>query len=204
MRSLLAASVSVLLLAATGCHSMMVSRPASKSVDAAYTRAWVAQLQREGQSGDIILARGYALVSDLIDAGTDGEDISHAVVYDAKRGTIIEAVAEGVHEVPLTQFVDRVHQVILVRPAGLTRLERSAALDRARAMIGREYDYAGLLGFDDPDTFYCSELITYAIRAAERGLEVETVVIPSHLVRYGEVIFDSGPRDEAAMVASSD
>jgi uncharacterized protein YycO len=189
------------LLITTGCHSFMVERPQNRSVDEAYTRAWTEQIRREAKTGDVLLSRGYALISDTVDVFTAGEPVSHSVIYDAERGTVIEAVSVGVREIPLEQYVKNVHRVILVRPSGLTAKERRDVVARARAMKGHAYDYSGLFGIDDPDRFYCSELVAWALRVRERGLPVSAVVSPAELVKYGTVLFDSGPRDEVVVAA---
>jgi hypothetical protein len=47
---------------------------------------------------------------------TPGEDPSHASLYDAEHGTVIEAVGDGVREIPLAQLLQRNHYIIPVRP----------------------------------------------------------------------------------------
>lgn len=201
MRTWMVALVALLHTAA-GCHgttSVMVERPRQQSVDDAYTRSWVEQIKREGRTGDILLSRGYAVISDVIDVATTGREgdaeVSHSVIYDAERGTVIEGVRPVVREVPLEKFVSGAHHVMIVRPAGLSDAERKQVVVRARSRIGAGYDFTALVGIDMPDRYTCSELVVWAIRAAERGYRVDLIVAPTHMTRYGTVIFDSGPRD---------
>jgi hypothetical protein len=70
---------------------------------------------------------------------TPGEDLSHASLYDAEHGTVIEVVGDGVRE----------------HDGG-----GSARGGGARAHQDRsKFDKAGMFGFNNPEAFYCSELV---------------------------------------------
>ncbi len=187
-----------MVLLGAGCsRSLVVQRPEDPAVDEAYTRSWVAQIEAQAQDGDVILRRGYAVLSDLIVFVTPGDDITHAAIYDAETRTVIEAVDPEVREQALASYVRGAHRVVLIRPSGLSPRERHETVRRARSAIGTGFDHEGFIGLDDPERFYCSELVVWAIRAAERGLHVDRLVIPGQLARYGTTLFDSGPREES-------
>ena len=181
------------------CHepkSLIVHRPEDPAVDAAVTKMWAHEIRHVARNGDWILTRSYYALADAITLGTGGEGISHASIYDAKHDTVIEAVESGVREIPLSQLLDRNHYAIVVRPSGMTVNDQQHALERARTQLGAEFDEFGMLGFDDPDKFYCSELVWWASETATRTDDEPIVITPSDLMKYGDVIYWSGKRDD--------
>jgi uncharacterized protein YycO len=200
MRSMLIAATLVLSATATGCsHSMVVSRPADKQVDEAYTVQFADDLEANAQDGDIVLRRGYAVLSDMITLVTSGPDMSHAAIYDAQTKTVIEAVDGGVKETNLRDFVSGAHRVMIVRPADLRWTDRRAAVEKARTAIGTPFDYSGFVGLDNPNRFYCSELVAWAIDLRGRGYRVSRLIAPGALAKYGDTVYDSGERGKAPL-----
>ena len=186
-------------LSACAAKSRMVHRPDDADVDAAITAMWVDDLRRTARDGDWILSRAYYATSDMIVLGTRGEALSHGSIYDASRGTVIESVGSGVREIPLEQFVSRNHLVLVVRPSNMSAADGRAAVTRARTKLGVPFDGTGMFGFDDPDRFYCTELVYWASQTAARTGSHERVVTPADLMKYGEVIYWSGKRDDAQL-----
>lgn len=186
-------------LSACSMKSPMIHRPTDSSVDEAISALWTAEIRRVARDGDWLLSRAYYATSDLIVLGTAGESLSHGSIYDATRGTVIESIASGVREIPLEQFIQRNHLVIVVRPSNMTAADGHAAVARARTKLGAPFDATGMFGFDDPDKFYCSELVYWASQTAARTGSHERVVTPSDLMKYGEVIYWSGKRDDAQL-----
>jgi len=78
----------------------------------------------------------------------------------------------------------------------MTAVEQTDSVERARTKLGLPFDYAGGIGFDDPDKWYCSELVWWAAQTETRSGVHETIITPSNLMQYGEVIYWSGKRDE--------
>ena len=182
-----------------GCSepkSFLVRRPENRGVDTAVTAMWAREIQQVAGDGDWVLTRSYYAIADAISLAIPGEDLSHASIYDAQRGSIIEAVGEGVREIPLAALIERNHYVIVVRPGGMTAAERRDSVERARSQLGVGFDEGGLIGMNDPDTFYCSELVYWAAQTEARTGDRHTVVAPSDLMRYGEVIYWSGNRTD--------
>jgi uncharacterized protein YycO len=190
--------VALLLLLAAGCSrpSAMVKRPVDTRLDAKVTAMWTDDIARVARDGDWILSRAYFLTSDAITIGTRGEDLSHASIYDAEHGTIVEAVSSGIREIPLSELVARNHYIVVVRPANMTAADQRDALGRARGKLGGTFDVTGMFGIDHEDKFYCSELVYWASQTEARSGTRETVVTPSDLMKYGEVIYWSGKRDD--------
>jgi uncharacterized protein YycO len=194
--------VTLLLLALGACSakSVVVHRPQNHTADGAVTNLWEQDIKRVARDGDWILSRSYFLVGDVISAASPGEDLSHASIYDANKGTVIEAIGDGVREIPLHQLLDRNHYVIVVRPANMTADDQHQAVSRARTKVGQPFDIGGMFGVDSPDQYYCSELVYWASQTAARAGGHEMVVTPADLMKYGEVIYWSGKRDDAQVM----
>ena len=76
----------------TSAHSVKVHRPADPQIDQTVTQMWADEVRAVAQDGDWILSRSYYFIGDVISAFTPGEDLSHASIYSAKTGTVVEAV----------------------------------------------------------------------------------------------------------------
>jgi hypothetical protein len=203
-RLLIAASLAAAAaVALTGCsepRSVMVKRPQDPQVDSAVTAMWSHEIHGVAQDGDWIVSRSYYLVADGISLAAPGEPLSHASIYDAKRDTVIEAVGDGVREIPLSKLVQRNHYLIVIRPSNMTAAERRHSVERARSRIGTPFDFRGMFGIDNKDALYCSELVWWAAQTELRTGQHETVVTPADLMKYGEVVYWSGKRtDEQIM-----
>lgn len=181
--------------------SVMVQRPADKQVDTAVTEMWSQEIAKTARDGDWILTRSYVLVGDAISTAVPGEALSHASIYDAKTGTVIEAVSEGIREIPLSKLVGRNHYVIVVRPANMTAADQTDAVARARTKLGGKFDVTGMFGLDHEDAFYCSELVYWASQTEARSGRRERIITPADLMKYGEVIYWSGKRDDAQVMS---
>jgi hypothetical protein len=183
----------------TGCHephSFMVKRPEDPVADKAVTKLWAAEIKRVAKDGDWLLTRGYFATSDVITTFTGPEDISHASIYDAKRGTVIEAVHSGVREVTLEELLRRNHHVIVVRPSAMTDAQRTRSVARARSRLGAEFDTAGMIGLGDKEKVYCSELVWWASQGELRTGETPLVITPNGLLEFGSVVYWSGDRTD--------
>ncbi len=194
----------LLLLATTACSGSLVhTKPASAKVNDSITQLWSRDIRRVAQSGDWILTRSYSKTGDAIVAATLGESFSHAAIYDAERGTIIEAIQPVVREVPLESLLHRNRYAVIVRPTNATPEEGQRALARARSVLGAKFDHLGLIGINNDKEFYCSELVAWASDIDD----VPLIVTPAELFERGEIIYLSGARDEeqlqAAAIASS-
>ena len=188
--------VAISTLSACSMKSQMVHRPTDPGIDDAVSAMWAADIRRTARDGDWLLSRAYYATSDLIVLGTRGEELSHGSIYDASRGTVIESVGSGVREIPIERFVARNHVVLVVRPSNMTAADGREAVARARTKVGAPFDATGMFGFDDPTRFYCTELVYWASQTAARTGSHERVITPADLMKYGEVIYWSGKRDE--------
>ncbi len=194
-----------LLLAAlaalvSGCAGSLVhKKPQSADLNNATTELWARDIKRVAQDGDWILTRSYSKTGDAIVGVTRGESFSHAVVYDAERGTVIEAITPVVREIPLEQLLRRNRYAVVVRPVDISDEQRKATVARARSTIGASFDYRGMLGLDDKDRFYCSELAAWASQIPDPP----TIVTPADLYDRAELIYISGARDDVEVQSSA-
>ncbi|KAB8194961.1 hypothetical protein FKV24_005700, partial [Lysobacter maris] len=144
--------------------------------------------------GDIIVSTARHAVSYAIRAGTLSA-ISHAMVY-VGDGNVVEAVGDGVREVPLATAIEPAILAVAYRDPRVDASRAQAIVDFARAQVGRPYNYGGvaragyrilfpfssrvldairdIAGVDDDTarSFYCSELVYAAFEAA--GIPLDT------------------------------
>ena len=86
-------------------------------------------------------------------------------------------------------------RLLLVRPVWADATSSIAALEKARRLVGRPYDFLGLIGVDVPDRYYCSELTLEIYRPFVRpGDVIPRPVEPGQLTYWGRVLYDSGAR----------
>lgn len=194
-------AVAVLLVVA-GCSqgSLLIKPNKDPRLNTEVTAMWADDLRIHARNGDWLLTRAYYATSDVIAKAAPGEDLSHASMYDADRGMVIESVSSGVREIPVKDFLSRNHFVIVVRPSNMTAAEGTAALARAKSKIGAKFDATGMFGIDNPDRFYCSELVYWASETEARSGMSERIVTPSNLMKYGEVVYWSGKRTDPQIV----
>ncbi|MBN2493378.1 MAG: hypothetical protein JXR96_02205 [Deltaproteobacteria bacterium] len=182
------------LLAALACSVPPVVRPPDKEVFEAQSEIILNAVRELGANGDWLITRGYHVTDHLVTTAT-GTPISHAAVLDWDRDEVIESESSGVHTTSLKRFIGKSHRVLLVRPVWSIGGRGDEALARARAVIGKPYDFAGLVGVQDSDRFYCSELAMYAYKPWQRKQDrIPLVIEPGQMYLWGQILFDSRPR----------
>lgn len=180
-----------------GLPSIYAKKPAPSFDDDVVIDTWVEDIRSQSESGDWLLTRNYAFVGDLIATVGFGESLSHAAIYDKERDLVIEATSPKVQAVPLERFVRRYRRVLVARPSWMDKLEKKAALYRARMLVGEDYDWGGLLGLDDSKKYYCTEFVIDV--ANKRGaIDKPVWVTPAALLGVSDVVYDSGVREEMA------
>ncbi len=184
---------SALLCACSGTRIHV--EPPPDDVRLPQTAAWIDQIKAVGQPGDWLVIRGYKAADDLIVVATN-TPLSHAAMLDLERGEVIESVAEGVKVSTLQYFVDHAHRALLIRPRWAEPERGVTAIERARAAVGKGYDFTGLVGLSSKDRYYCSELCMYAWQPfqVERD-RIPRLIEPGHMFLWGTVLYDSGTRD---------
>ncbi len=190
MRTVLAPLL--LILFTWGCTAPILVRPPADRQEREALA--LREVTRLGQPGDWLVMRGYHATDNLVSAVT-AEPFSHVAVLDAERGLVIEAEGRGLHTAPLADFLHRAHRVILMRPLWATTPERQqAAVDKARSLVGRPYDFTGLVGLNVADRYYCSELAVAAYAPhASRKDRLPLVIPPGDMHHWATILWDSGP-----------
>ena len=186
-----ATALPLLLLAGACSRPIVVHPPADQ---AARSALMLAAVQRLGAPGDWLVIRGYHATDDLVSAVTDAP-FSHAAVLDPERGQVIEAEGKGLHITPLADFTRKAQRLMLVRPMWASDAAvQQAAVEKARSLVGAKYDFAGLVGLNVPDRYYCSELAVaaYGTRVDRRRDHVPPVIPPDQLPYWGTILWDSG------------
>jgi hypothetical protein len=182
----------VLLAGLAACSRPIVVHPPRER--AAREHRMLEAVTRLGRPGDWLVIRGYHATDHLVSALTNSP-FSHAAVLDPDRGQVIEAEGKGLHATPLAEFMKKAHRLMLVRAQWATTPERQeAAAVQARSLLGRPYDFSGLLGINVPDRYYCSELAlaVYGGLVSRTRDHLPPVVPPDQLHYWGTVIWDSG------------
>jgi hypothetical protein len=152
----------------------------------------LARVRAEGRDGDWLVIRGYHVTDNLVATFTN-KPFSHAAVLDLERDQVIEAESQGVHVTSLADFVAKSHRLILVRPMWSEGGRSHDALAKARSVVGKRYDFIGLVGLDVPDAYYCSELAIEIYRPHIRPADlVPHPVEPGQLHFWGRILYDTG------------
>lgn len=187
-----AAVAGLMLLSA--CASDGVVKPPDEEVRSEQTNAILKSVLAHAEPGDWLVSRGYKASDHLVAMATN-TPLSHAALLDLERGTVIEADAHGIHATPIRDFIHHAHRVLLLRPLWANAQSRPVAVATARALLGKEYDFLGTIGLNDPQKFYCSELTVYAYRQFHtENDKLPVVVEPGQLYLWGSVLYDSRPR----------
>jgi uncharacterized protein YycO len=181
-----------LALFAAGCTNPVVVHPPADKAE----RETLAlrEITRMGQPGDWLVMRGYHVTDNLVATVTTAP-FSHVAVLDTEKNQVIEAEGKGLHAAPLADFLHRAHRVVLMRPMWATTPERQkAAVEKARSLVGRPYDFLGLVGINLPNHYYCSELAVAAYAPhPSRKDRLPAVIPPGDMHYWATILWDSGP-----------
>lgn len=190
------AVVLYILIALTGC----VARPTVVKTDNAKHLAQNRIIEQKvielAGTGDWLVTRGYHATDDLV-SNTTGIPISHVGVFHAGMRQVVEAEGKGVHLSTLAEFVDKSYRLLIIRPRWRTDANAESAWANALKLVGKSYDFLGTIGFDYPDSFYCSELAVHIYREWFTKKErFPRIIKPGEMYLFGTVEYDSLPRDE--------
>jgi len=182
-----------LLILAAACAVHRPAREGAHPMPSERVRGICRQVESLGRSGDWLVVRGTHPTDDLV-SGFTNLPVSHVGVYDKEKGMVIEAEGVGVHASKLPDFVAKTTRLMILRPIWADGGAGEKAVEKARSLVGRPYDYWGIVGLNQPDAFYCSELAIVAYREFIREEDkVPPVVAPGQLYAWGRVVYDSGP-----------
>jgi len=184
----------LMLLAA--CATDVVVSPPQEELRARQDRMMLEQIGSRARHGDWLVIRGYHATDHLVAAATN-IPLSHAAMLDMENRQVIEADATGVHVSSLADFVHRSHRLLVIRPVWSDEKSAPLAVRKASSLVGEKYDFLGTVGIDDKSRYYCSELTVYAYSDYHgKHQKIPRVVEPGQLYLWGQVVYDSRPRDE--------
>jgi len=166
--------------------------PPEAGTKATMNRAALEAIQQLGSDGDWLVVRKYHHTDNFI-ATVRNAPLSHAAVLDLKNQRVVEATAMGTHVTPLAELIADSHRLLLIRPKWANPANREAAVERATALVGKKYDFLGLLGGNVKDRYYCSELaLTIYQPFQKRDDIIPHPVAPDQLYFYGRILYDTG------------
>ncbi len=176
------------------CVTPVSVTPPPEHVRVEQTRQMVSHVRASAGDGDWLVVRGYKPTDDLVAAATNAP-ISHVGIYDEQRDSVIEAEAKGVQATPLWDFVHNSHRLLVIRPIWSAGGAGAVAVEHARKLVGKDYDYLGTIGLGSADDYYCSELAVHVYKHVHEGRPGTLRVIePGAMYLWGEIKYDSRPR----------
>lgn len=157
--------------------------------------------------GDILVSTEDARISDAIRTATFSA-YSHAALY-VGEGKIIDATGKGVLRRDLSALTEPATRVGVLRVNNLTAAQQSAALATARRLVGKSYNYFGLIfggvvelapvyrfyravtgaplkvsGSVLGPGYFCSELVIKAYKSAGITIAPEAGDTPGGIINY--------------------
>ena len=133
------------------------------------------------QPGDVILETNNAYPNwQRLERLAFRSSFTHAAIFEGwKDGKpmLLEATTgdpsgAGVIRTNLEEYFHGPVKLAVVRPDYKTPADRDAALDYARAQLGRPYDTG--FNYKDDNSFFCSELVDKSLRACPNPIQAQT------------------------------
>jgi hypothetical protein len=194
-------AVLALMIFAVGCSNKqhlgprIVVKPPPDAIRVEQTKAWLAKIREIGKPGHWLLIRGYKDGDNFIVMVTN-TPLSHAAILDIENERVVESVATGVVRSKLDYFVDHAHRVLLIEPRWWSADRGKLAAAKADSLVGKKYDWFGLVGIEDDQRFYCSELAFHVYKPYQTERDhVPMVIEPALMYLWGNILWDSGERD---------
>ena len=178
----------------TGCVGLQGVAPKRGPEYEQEIQSWRRAVEERGGSGMWLVIRSYTNAGNFF-AITTNSRFSHAAVLDLDNGKVIESAFGGVVESPLEKLIQNSHRLALVEPKGWTPEKGVEAVAKARSLIGKKFDFCGLIGFPNPNRWYCSEIPLKVWNYPTDRFGPWNVIHPRRLTKIGTVLFDSGTRD---------
>jgi len=186
----------ITLILVSGCVARPIITRKDDSKHLIQNQAIKRKVLEIAKTGDWLVIRGYHSTDNLVSNAT-GIPISHVGIFNSESSQIIEAEGKGVHLSKLEDFIDKSYRLLIIRPRWRTEENAGHAWITALKLVGNSYDFLGTIGFNFPRKYYCSELAVYVYEKWYSGKEkFPDVIKPGELYLYGNVLYDSLPRDE--------
>ena len=187
--------IPIILLLLISCVSRLTVEPPDEETRKRQDRKFLNKILELGKNGDWLIMRGYKTQDDFI-VGATASPLSHAGILDMDKKQVIEALARGVCATKLDYFVHISHRIILIRPKWSKKNQGNKSIANARKLIGRKYDFLGLVGLNDKNRFYCTELAMHIYKEYQSKKDhIPRIIEPAQMYLWGNILFDSGPRN---------
>lgn len=123
------------------------------------------EILKKLRPGDILLRRyDRYLLSQMLPGYW-----SHVGIYVGKNIVIHSVTKPGVVEEDILTFL-RCDSIAIYRPQ-IDKYKKQTAMDRARSLLGKEYDFA--MDFSDEEFFSCSETIQFCFKDLDDSIKIE-------------------------------
>jgi hypothetical protein len=142
------------------------------------------QVMNKLEVGDILLRKHDRYISSWFIPGF----YKHAAIFVGKN-KIIHATTHDIFEEDILTFL-RCDSVAILRIKNLTEEEKNKAIDLARDMIGKGYDFD--FGKSKDGKYYCTSLVRWCYPNRFKSLKDEETIKPQDFFYQGlDVIHDS-------------
>lgn len=189
-------SVVCLLLWASLALAGCAVKPVMGPEDALAPEQHAPALRGVLRHGDWIVTRSIRTGGNLV-ASLTQKPFSHAAIYDADDGSVIEATATGVHRSSLDDLVRRSQRMLIIRPLWADEGSSRVAVERAEKLIGKSYDFTGLVGLGTRNRYYCTELCIESYRPfidrEKPDNPIPRIIQPGDMYFWGTIVHDTGP-----------
>jgi len=182
----------LILFLAGGCSGAV--RPKVLPAEALKVEKIGPEVKRLLNNGDWLVIRGLTGPDQVVATATN-MPFSHAAIYDRARKSVIEADGSGVHLTSLDDFLAKAQRLMIIRPYWATPETAEQAVARAESLLGRGYNYSGLIGLGSPGRYYCTQLAVHVYEPFmdKKPNPIPRVIAPGQMHHWGRIIYDSGP-----------
>lgn len=179
----------------TACGPNPAVKPPDEPLRTEQNTAWLAKIGELAKTGDWFVIRGYSPADHGVVVATN-IPLSHAAIFDKEKGVVIESGWKGVVRTKLVDFIPKAHRLLIIRPKWWSDDHGQNAITIAHLLVGQKYDFTGLVGLENNARYYCSELAiqVYQSYFTEED-RIPKVIEPGQMYLWGDVLWDSGPRN---------
>lgn len=179
-----------------GCLARTIVKKAEDEEHIKQDSLIINSILKTAKPGDWLVIRGYH-VSDNIVSNATGVPLSHVGILDYNNKEVIEAEGKGIHISTLKDFVNKSYRLLIIRLRWHNDSTGNIAVENAKQLIGKTYDFTGTIGINSSNKYYCTELALFIYSSWFNEKEkFPKVIKPGELYLYGTILYDSKPRDE--------
>ena len=100
------------------------------------------------------------------------------------------------------EFVNKSYRLLIIRPRWLNAQSSNQAFSNAKQLVGKNYDFLGTIGFNNPNRYYCSELAVSIYKEWHRPIEkfpdiikqvIYIFMVMFYMILYPEMKYNKSP-----------